>query len=139
MNEYLFSLFFALISGFRTLQMGQLILFVRKMQQISIPAQGVVISQRQVQRGRGYETDWVPLVEYQTLEGQPIRGESWKKEVNVEFFDGDEVYLHYDPAQPIDFLFVQELVWPPYWQLAVVTLFLMMAVVIIVKTALRFT
>ena len=138
MTGYLFA-FFALIPGFAVVQLVRTSLFVCKMLRTGIPAQGVIISQRQVERSRGHETYLVPQVRFQTLQGQLIEGESWRQDGDVEFFDGDEAYLRYDPGQPTDFLFVQQLLPPPYWLLALHLLLLAVAVGIVGQTALGIT
>jgi hypothetical protein len=86
---------------------------------------GLVVHQRQERNRSGVR--FIPTVSFTTRQGQTMVGESASadKASNLEFFNGDEVVLYYDPDQPARFLFIQELVVTnSYWLLALAVLLL---------------
>jgi len=100
----------ALATGYAAIAILRGIQFAKKMQRAGVQVSGFIISQRRVQRGgrSNFETYLIPKVSYQPLNGETLEGESIGGS-EVEFYDGQEVYLLYDADEPINFLFVQEI------------------------------
>jgi hypothetical protein len=82
----------------------------RRLHKVGIEVIGRVVREREERNRSGVR--FIPTVSFTTQLGQTIVGESASagKASNLEFFDGDEVVLYYDPDQPARFLFAQELV-----------------------------
>ena len=106
----IFWLIGSLVMGYFAVATLRGIRFANKMEHAGIQTAGLIISQREVQRGgRGnFETYLIPKVRYQTLAGKTLEGESIGGG-EVEFYDGQEAYLLYDADEPTSFLFVQEI------------------------------
>ncbi len=104
------------------------LLLVRQLRSGGIEIVGRVVRQREVKGRSG--TYFVPTISFTTWLGQLIEAESAGHSINLEFFDGDEVVVFYDPNQPRRFLLAQEMaVGIKYWQLALAALFLLLALV----------
>jgi hypothetical protein len=59
-----------------------------------------------------------------------IEAESAGHSTSLEFFDGDEVVVYYDPDQPRRFLLAQQMtVLSKYWQLGLAALLLLLPLV----------
>lgn len=99
-------------------QIAQEIQLARRLRQTGIAVAGRIVRQREVNgRGGRYQ---VATIGFTTRTGQPIEAESQGNTRNLEFLDGDQVRVCYDPAHPNRFLLAQELVSRSrYWWLAI--------------------
>lgn len=110
---------------FGVLVLRQLLL-VRRLRRVGLEVIGRVVRQREVQSRSGRY--FVPTIGFTTGLGQPIEAESAGQPTGLEFFDGDEVVVYYDPEKPARFLLTQELaVTSKYWQLALAVLLVAVA------------
>lgn len=101
------------------------LLFARRLQRTGVEVLGQVVRQREVSSRSG--PYFIPTIRFTTWLGQLIEAESAGHSTKLEFFDGDEVIVVYDPEQPATFLLAQELnLRSKYAQLAIVA-FLFMA------------
>jgi hypothetical protein len=122
LHPALFPLALGLLGGTVTLRR---ILFARRIQRTGVEVLGQVVRQREVSSRRG--PYFIPTIRFTTWLAQLIEAESAGHSTNLEFFDGDEVIVFYDPSQPATFLLAQELnLRSKYTQLAIVV-FLFMA------------
>jgi hypothetical protein len=98
----------------------------KRLPKVGLEVIGRVVHEREERNRSGVR--FIPTVSFTTRQGQTMVGESASagKASNLEFFNGDEVELYYDPDQPACFLFVQELVVTnSYWLLAFAVLLLL--------------
>jgi len=122
-----FNLLFALVPIAFGVAAFRQILLVRRLQRVGIEVVGRVVRQREVNSRSGAYS--VPTVGFATELGQLLEAESTASTTGLEFFDGDEVLLVYDPGKPTRFLLTQEMsVNSYYWQLAVAVLLVVGAV-----------
>jgi hypothetical protein len=98
----------ALVPGWFATQLLKQLRFVQKLKKVGIEVEATVISQRLVSVGRG-SRQLLPRVAYCTSSGEKLIGESQEYGFKTEFFDGDIAVIVYDPDEPVDFLFHQEL------------------------------
>jgi len=112
-----FSLFFSLVPLAFGVAAYRHLLLVRRLQRVGLAVVGRVVRQREENSRSGAYT--VPTIGFTTGLGQPIEAESAGRITGLEFFDGDEVVLLYDPDKPACFLLTQEMnVRSYYWQMA---------------------
>ena len=111
-----------LILGLFTLRQIRL---AQRLQRTGVEVLGRVVSQRQESSRSG--NHFIPTIRFTTCFGQAIEAESAGDSTNLEFFDGDEVVVYYDPNEPIRFLLAQQLnLRSKYGQMSVVALMLML-------------
>ncbi|MDO7884288.1 DUF3592 domain-containing protein [Hymenobacter cheonanensis] len=121
-HSALFPFALGIIMGVITLRR---IIFARRLQRTGVEVLGQVVRQREVSSRSG--PYFIPTIRFTTWLGQLIEAESAGQSNNLEFFDGDEVIVFYDPNHPAIFLLAQELnLRSKYAQLALVA-FLFMA------------
>ena len=121
-----FNLLFSLVPLAFGVGVVRHILLVRRLQRVGIEVVGRVVRQREVNNRSGRY--FVPTIGFTTRLGQRVETESAGRITGLEFFDGDEVVLLYDPDEPARFLLVQELgAGSYYWQLGVAGLLVAVA------------
>jgi hypothetical protein len=99
-------------------QLVRQIQLARRLRKVGVEVVGQIVRQREV-NGRGGRYS-ILTIGFTTQSGQAVAGESQGSTTDLEFFDGDEVALRYDPARPTCFLLAQELTGTSrYWWLAV--------------------
>jgi hypothetical protein len=135
-----YHLLFSLVPlTFGVVVLRQLVL-VRRLRRVGLEVVGRVVRQREVRSRSGTHlvptigftmqklrsrsgTYFVPTIGFTTWLGQLIEAESAGQPTGLEFFDGDEVVVYYDPDKPARFLLAQELVvTSKYWKLALAVL-----------------
>jgi hypothetical protein len=104
------------------------LLLVRRLRSVGIEIVGRVVRQREAKARNG--TYFVPTISFTTSLGQLIEAESAGHSTSLEFFDGDEVAVYYDPNEPKRFLLAQQMVVSTkYWQLVLAALLLLLVLV----------
>jgi hypothetical protein len=104
MHPALFPIALSLILGVSTLRQ---IRRARHLQHTGVEVLGRVVHQREVSNRSGKY--FIPTIRFTTYFGQLIEAESAEPSAKLEFFDGNEVVLYYNPNQPNEFLLAQEL------------------------------